>query len=55
MPTVVTRQVRGKWQFGKKMPDGSTMWFGGSYSSEKNAHRAAEDRIAGYIYEGNAK
>lgn len=52
MPVVVTRQVRGKWQFGRIMADGKTMWYGGTFSSEIKAHRAAENRITGYIYEG---
>jgi len=47
---VVTRQVRGKWQFGRVQGDGSVYWYAGSHSSEQNAHRAAERRIAGYIY-----
>lgn len=51
MVKVVTRQVRGKWQFGRIMPNGETYWYVGVHSSEKNAHRAAEKRIEGYRYQ----
>lgn len=50
MIQIVTRQIRGKWVFGRVMPNGKTIWYGGSYTSEKNAHRAAEKRITGYKY-----
>lgn len=47
---VVTKQVRGKWQFGRILPDGKTYWYSGSFATEIHAHRAAEKRIAGYRY-----
>lgn len=50
MQQVVTRQVRGKWQFGRVLQNGDVYWYAGFHSSEKNAHRAAEKRIEGYRY-----
>ena len=47
---VVTRQVRGKWQFGRVQPDGTTYWYAGSHNSELNAYRAAERRVTGFVY-----
>lgn len=47
---IVTRQVRGKWQFGRVMQDGSTFWYAGSHTTERNALRSAERRILGYRY-----
>jgi hypothetical protein len=47
---VVTRQVRKKWQFGRILENDDIYWYRGDYASEKHAHRAAENRVAGYKY-----
>ena len=45
---IVTRQVRGRWQFGRVQQDGSTYWYAGMHTTERNALRSAERRVSGY-------
>lgn len=45
---IVTRQVRGRWQFGRVQQDGLTYWYAGMHTTERNALRSAERRVSGY-------
>jgi len=51
MAEVMVRHVRGKWQFGRIMPNSEIFWYAGNFASALHAYRAAEHRIEGYRYE----